>query len=195
MKRLLNKRRIKWILEATNQLTINEELLKVSAGDQVADYSPTAKLVQSRLSKPSIAVNPTHQPLAIIPPLPPPPPPPEPICHMSYEASSSFLKEPLHEPGHQWSELNSEDKTRQGFVTKGKLQNVGSPITQIKIYRDNVIAAAEDGDIYVFHLVTHKLEQKITKHSEAITNMFLSEKDSILYTTSADGFLRSPRSW
>nr|NP_001287379.1 uncharacterized protein Dmel_CG14322, isoform E [Drosophila melanogaster]NP_650642.2 uncharacterized protein Dmel_CG14322, isoform A [Drosophila melanogaster]AAF55448.3 uncharacterized protein Dmel_CG14322, isoform A [Drosophila melanogaster]AHN57378.1 uncharacterized protein Dmel_CG14322, isoform E [Drosophila melanogaster] len=176
--------------KATNQLNINEELLKVSAGDQVSDYSPTAKLAQSRLSKPSIAVNPTHQPLAIIPPLPPPPPPPEPICHMSYEASSSFLKEPLHEPGHQLSELNSEDKTRQGFVTKGKLQNVGSPITQIKIYRDNVIAAAEDGDIYVFHLVTHKLEQKITKHSEAITNMFLSEKDSILYTTSADGFFK-----
>ncbi|XP_033162146.1 uncharacterized protein LOC117142338 isoform X3 [Drosophila mauritiana] len=176
--------------EATNQLNINEDRLKVSAGDQVADYSPTAKMAQSRLSKPSIAVNPTHQPLAIIPPLPPPPSPPEPICHMSYEAPSSFLKEPPHEPGHHWSEVNSEDKCSVDFVTKGKLQNVGSPITQIKIYREHVIAAAEDGDIYVFHLVTHKLEQKITKHSEAITNMFLSEKDSILYTTSADGFFK-----
>ncbi|EDW44706.1 GM15255 [Drosophila sechellia] len=176
--------------EASNQLNINEDRLKVSAGDQVADYSPTAKLAQSRLSKPSIAVNPTHQPLAIIPPLPPPPPPPEPICHMSYEAPSSFLKETPHEPGHHWSEVDSKDKCSVDFVTKGKLQNVGSPITQIKIYREHVIAAAEDGDIYVFHLVTHKLEQKITKHSEAITNMFLSEKDSILYTTSADGFFK-----
>ncbi|EDX12539.1 uncharacterized protein LOC6727659 isoform X3 [Drosophila simulans] len=174
--------------EASNQLNINEDRLKVSAGDQVADYSPTAKL--ARLSKPSIAVNPTHQPLAIIPPLPPPPPPPEPICHMSYEAPSSFLKEPPHEPGCHWSEVDSKDKCSVDFVTKGKLQNVGSPITQIKIYREHVIAAAEDGDIYVFHLVTHKLEQKITKHSEAITNMFLSEKDSILYTTSADGFFK-----
>ncbi|XP_043652924.1 uncharacterized protein LOC122619810 isoform X2 [Drosophila teissieri] len=178
--------------ETSIQSNFKEERLDVSAGDQVADSSSssTAKHAQSRLSKPSVTVNPTHQPLAIIPPLPPPPPPPEPICHMSYEARSSFLKEPLHEPGHQWSDLNSEGKCSVGFVPKGKLQNVGSPITQIKIYRKYVIAAAEDGDIYMFHLVTHKLERKITKHSEAITNMCLSEEDSILYTTSADGFFK-----
>ncbi|XP_043862217.1 uncharacterized protein LOC120451003 isoform X2 [Drosophila santomea] len=175
--------------ETSIQSNFKEERLEVSAGDQVADSSSTAKLAQSRLSKPSVTVNPTHQPLAIIPPLPPPPPPPEPICHMPFETPSSFLKE-LHDPGHHWSELNSKEKCSVGFVPKGKLQNVGSPITQIKIYREYIIAAAEDGDIYMFHLVTHKLERKITKHSEAITNMCLSEKDSILYTTSADGFFK-----
>ncbi|EDW95809.2 uncharacterized protein LOC6535463 isoform X2 [Drosophila yakuba] len=175
--------------ETSIQLNFKEERLKVPVGDQVADSSSTAKLSQSRLSKPSVTVNPTHQPLAIIPPLPPPPPPPEPICHMPFETPGSFLKE-LHDPGHHWSELNSKEKCSVGFVPKGKLQNVGSPITQIKIYREYVIAAAEDGDIYMFHLVTHKLERKITKHSEAITNMCLSEKDSILYTTSADGFFK-----
>uniref|UniRef100_B3P0H9 GG22416 n=1 Tax=Drosophila erecta TaxID=7220 RepID=B3P0H9_DROER len=176
--------------EKSIQSNFKVEQLDVSAGDQVADSSSTTKLAQSRLTKPSITVNPTHQPLAVIPPLPPPPPPPDPICHMSYETPSSFLKEPLHEPDHHRSELNSEEKCSVGFVPKGKLQNVGSPITQIKIYRQYVIAAAEDGDIYMFHLVTHKLERKITKHSEAITNMCLSEKDSILYTTSADGFFK-----
>ncbi|XP_043947947.1 uncharacterized protein LOC108031721 isoform X2 [Drosophila biarmipes] len=123
---------------------------------------------------------PTHQQMAIIPPLPPPPPPPEPIC----------LKEPPYEPDQHWSELNSQEECNLSFVPMGKLHYVRSPITQIRIYREYVIAAAEDGDIYMFHLVSHKLERKITKHSEAITNMCISEKDSTLYTTSLDGFFK-----
>ncbi|XP_017047096.1 zinc finger protein 106 isoform X2 [Drosophila ficusphila] len=143
------------------------------------ESAPTAKPTQSRLGKPkaSVAGNQTHQPLAIIPPLPPPPPPPEPICHMSYDSE-------------HWSELNSQEDFKLGFIPKGKLEQIQSPITQIKIYREYVIAAAEDGDIYMFHLVSHKLERKITKHSEAITNMYLSEKESLLYTTSLDGFFK-----
>ncbi|KAH8351219.1 hypothetical protein KR084_011512 [Drosophila pseudotakahashii] len=174
------------------QSNIKEEPLDESIRDQIADTSPTPKLSQSRLSKPkaSVTVNSTHQPLAIIPPLPPPPPPPEPICHMSYEAPSSFLKEPPYEPGQHWSELDSQKECSLSFVPMGKLRYVLSPITQIKIYREYVIAAAEDGDIYMFHLVSHKLERKITKHSEAITNMCISENESFLYTTSLDGFFK-----
>ncbi|KAI8043914.1 hypothetical protein M5D96_000060 [Drosophila gunungcola] len=129
-----------------------EEPLDESIYDQMSESTPTAKVTQSRPNKPKVCVsaNPTHQPLAIIPPLPPPPPPPEPICHMAEKMSGSFPTELL----------------------------------------EYVIAAAEDGDIYMFHLVSHKLERKITKHSEAITNMSLCEKESILYTTSLDGFFK-----
>ncbi|XP_036672933.3 uncharacterized protein [Drosophila suzukii] len=174
------------------QSNIKEEPIEESIYDQILDSSPTTKPTQSRLSKrkASVAASPTHQQLAIIPPLPPPPPPPDPIGQMSHEGPSSFLKEPPYEPGQHWSELNSKEECSLSFVPMGKLHYVRSPITQIKIYREYVIAAAEDGDIYMFHLVSHKLERKITKHSEAITNMCISEKDSTLYTTSLDGFFK-----
>ncbi|XP_044314815.1 uncharacterized protein LOC108052429 isoform X2 [Drosophila rhopaloa] len=170
---------------------IKEEQFDDSIYDQVADSEPTAKLTQSRPNKQKVCVsaNPTHQPLAIIPPLPPPPPPPEPICQMADKISRNFTKELLREP-QRWSELNSQERCSVGFIPMGKLYKVLSPITQIKIYKEYVIAAAEDGDIYMFHLISHKLERKITKHSEAITNMFLCEKESILYTTSLDGFFK-----
>ncbi|XP_037711266.1 uncharacterized protein LOC119548191 isoform X3 [Drosophila subpulchrella] len=174
------------------QSNIKEEPLEESIYDQIDDSSATTKVTQSRLGKPkaSVAASPAHQQLAIIPPLPPPPPPPEPIGQMSYEGTSSFLKDQPYEPEQHWSQLNSQEECRLSFVPMGKLHYVRSPITQIKIYREYVIAAAEDGDIYMFHLVSHKLERKITKHSEAITNMCISEKDSTLYTTSLDGFFK-----
>ncbi|XP_017119036.1 uncharacterized protein LOC108140629 isoform X2 [Drosophila elegans] len=167
------------------QTNIKEEPLDES------EFSPTAKVTQSRPNKPKVCVsaNPTHQPLAIIPPLPPPPPPPEPISNMAEKMSRSLPTELLSEP-QNWTELNSQEKSSVGFIPMGKLYKVLSPITQIKIYREYVIAAAEDGDIYMFHLISHKLERKITKHSEAITNMSLCEKESVLYTTSLDGFFK-----
>ncbi|XP_052859567.1 uncharacterized protein LOC128266809 isoform X2 [Drosophila gunungcola] len=173
------------------QSNIKEEPLDESIYDQMSESTPTAKVTQSRPNKPKVCVsaNPTHQPLAIIPPLPPPPPPPEPICHMAEKMSGSFPTELLSE-SQNWTELNCQEKSSVGFIPMGKLYKVLSPITQIKIYREYVIAAAEDGDIYMFHLVSHKLERKITKHSEAITNMSLCEKESILYTTSLDGFFK-----
>ncbi|XP_017010744.2 zinc finger protein 106 [Drosophila takahashii] len=185
-----NKTKEQQAKEKESEESLQSNIKEEPVDESIADTSP--KLSQSRLSKPkaSVTVNPTHQPLAIIPPLPPPPPPPEPICHMSYEAPSSFLKEPPYELEQHWSELDSKEQCRLSFVPMGKLHCVLSPITQIKIYREYVIAAAEDGDIYMFHLVSHKLERKITKHSEAITNMCISEKDSFLYTTSLDGFFK-----
>ncbi|KAH8340867.1 hypothetical protein KR059_008811, partial [Drosophila kikkawai] len=140
------------------------------------DSPPTAKPKSSPLSKPKASVS--KHPLAVIPPLPPPPPPPEPICHFSDE---------LH-PSTDFPELNSQCNV--GLIPQGMLHDVVSPITQLRIFRKYVIAASEDGDIYMFHLISHKLERKITKHSEAITNMFLCEKDSLLYTTSLDGFFK-----
>ncbi|XP_041675409.1 uncharacterized protein LOC108111566 isoform X2 [Drosophila eugracilis] len=177
-----NKKREEQDKEKDLRLSIqsnNEEKpMNESNYEQKTDSLPSVKPTQSRLNKPK--ANPTHQPLAIIPPLSPPPPPPEPICHMSFDIPR----------GHHWSELNSREQYRNGFVRKGKLREVLSPITQIKIYREYVIAAAEDGDIYMFHLVSHKLILQVTKHSEAITNMCLNEKDSTLYTTSLDGFFK-----
>nr|XP_017023642.1 putative leucine-rich repeat-containing protein DDB_G0290503 isoform X2 [Drosophila kikkawai] len=140
------------------------------------DSPPTAKPKSSPLSKQKASVS--KHPLAVIPPLPPPPPPPEPICHFSDE---------LH-PSTDFPELNSQCNV--GLIPQGMLHDVVSPITQLRIFRKYVIAASEDGDIYMFHLISHKLERKITKHSEAITNMFLCEKDSLLYTTSLDGFFK-----
>ncbi|KAH8264409.1 hypothetical protein KR038_008305 [Drosophila bunnanda] len=155
---------------------VKEETHDESVCDHTADSLPTAKPKSSPLSKPKASVN--KHPLAVIPPLPPPPPPPEPICHLSDEL----------QPSTDYPELNSQ--CNLGFIPRGMLHDVASPITQLQIFRKYVIAASEDGDIYMFHLISHKLERKITKHSEAITNMSLCEKDSILYTTSVDGFFK-----
>ncbi|KAH8291750.1 hypothetical protein KR054_000096 [Drosophila jambulina] len=139
-----------------------------------SDSMPTVK--SSPLSKPKASVS--KHPLAVIPPLPPPPPPPEPICHLSDEL----------QPLTDHPELNSHCNV--GFIPHGMLHDVVSPITQLRIFRKYVIAASEDGDIYMFHLISHKLERRITKHSDAITHMFLCEKDSVLYTTSLDAFFK-----
>ncbi|KAH8374810.1 hypothetical protein KR200_006357, partial [Drosophila serrata] len=163
-----------------NLSDVKEQIKDETICDHKADSLPTAKPKSSPLSKPKASVN--KHPLAVIPPLPPPPPPPEPICHLSDELESftDFLT--------NYPELNSQYNL--GFVPRGMLHDVTSPITQLRIFRKHVIAASEDGDIYKFHLISHKLERKITKHSEAITNMFLCEKDSVLYTTSVDGFFK-----
>ncbi|SPP83911.1 uncharacterized protein LOC117586617 [Drosophila guanche] len=163
--------------------------------------NPTSKPKQSRQSKPITSTvsgsNPSQQPLAIIPPLPPPPPPPEPIYNMPYELPRSILKAPpapptpLSLPQRNHSvQSNGNLDSDLGFIRKGRLHLVVSPITQIRIYKNYILAAAEDGDIYIFNLHNHKLERQIPKHGEAITNMHLCEQESFLYTTSLDGFLK-----
>ncbi|XP_034664228.1 uncharacterized protein LOC117898720 [Drosophila subobscura] len=163
--------------------------------------NPTSKPKQSRQSKPITSTvsgsNPSQQPLAIIPPLPPPPPPPEPIYNMPYELPRSILKAPPAPPTplslplrNHSVQSNGNLDADLGFIRKGRLHLVVSPITQIRIYKNYILAAAEDGDIYIFNLHNHKLERQIPKHGEAITNMHLCEQESFLYTTSLDGFLK-----
>lgn len=132
-----------------------------------------------------------QQPLAVIPPLPPPPPPPEPFSHMSYELPR-MLRKPTPPPAQSPSSPQSmgSESFNYGFIPSGRLHNIVSPITQICIHKVSIIAASENGDIYVFNIGSHKLEQQIPKHSEAITNMFLCDRESFLYTTSLDGFLK-----
>ncbi|XP_041450904.1 uncharacterized protein LOC111069972 [Drosophila obscura] len=170
---------------------------KRSAEPTPAAHSTKPK--QSRNSKPITSTvsgsNPNQQPLAIIPPLPPPPPPPEPIYNMPYQLPRSILKAPPPPPTppplRQLSvQSNGTMESDLGFVRKGRLHSVVSPITQIRIFKNYILAAAEDGDIYIFNLHNHKLERQIPKHGEAITNMHLCEKESFLYTTSLDGFLK-----
>ncbi|KAH8369475.1 hypothetical protein KR009_012088 [Drosophila setifemur] len=190
-------------LEQEEQSKMNKEQAKEKESMQISDVElqsesaqeqkSLAKVKLSHVSKPkaSVVANvPQQQPLAIIPPLPPPPPPPEPICHLSYDLPHSLFKDPPPPPEH-YSEMDFPvEQFNLGVIPTGRLHNITSPITQIRVYRNYVIAAAEDGDIYMFQLGSHKLERQITKHSEAITNMFLCERDSLLYTTSLDGFLK-----
>lgn len=134
-----------------------------------------------------------QQPLAVIPPLPPPPPPPEPFAHMSYELPRMLRKPtppPAQVPSSPQSVGSSTESFNYDFIPSGRLHNIVSPITQICIHKVSIIAASENGDIYVFNIGSHKLEQQVPKHSEAITNMFLCERNSMLYTTSLDGFLK-----
>ncbi|KAH8242585.1 hypothetical protein KR032_000277 [Drosophila birchii] len=159
-----------------NLSDVKDEIQDDTVCDVVADSLPTVKPKTTPLTKPK--ANASKHPLAVIPPLPPPPPPPEPICPLSEEM----------QPSPDYPEQNSQ--SNEGFIPRGMLHDVVSPITQLRIFRDYVIAASEDGDIYMFHLISHKLERKITKHSEAITNMFLSENDGVLYTTSLDCFFK-----
>ncbi|KAH8388235.1 hypothetical protein KR093_001552, partial [Drosophila rubida] len=115
-----------------------------------------------------------QQPLAVIPPLPPlspPPPLPDPIDNVA-------------------EELPRKSAAQSGCVASGRLGNISSPISQIVVHKAHIFAASESGDLYVFNISSHKLEQHIFKHSEAITNMFLSDKESCLYTTSLDGFFK-----
>ncbi|XP_026840499.1 uncharacterized protein LOC6592165 isoform X1 [Drosophila persimilis] len=171
-----------------------------SPNKRSADHIPAAasRPKQSRKSKTITSTvsesNPTQQPLAIIPPLPPPPPPPpEPNYNMPYQLPRSILKAPPPLPTQlrqHTVESNGDMGSDLGFIRKGRLHSVVSPITQIRIYKNHILAAAEDGDIYIFNLHNHKLERQIPKHGEAITNMHLCEKESFLYTTSLDGFLK-----
>lgn len=126
-----------------------------------------------------------QQPLAVIPPLPPPPPPPEPFANMSpsYELPSMPRKPAVATP-------TPSESFNYGFIPSGRLHSITSPITQIRVHKVSIIAASENGDIYVYNIGSHKLEQQIPKHSEAITNMYLCDRDAYLYTTSLDGFLK-----
>ncbi|KAH8336027.1 hypothetical protein KR074_009604, partial [Drosophila pseudoananassae] len=154
-----------------------------------ADNSATTKPKQSQAKKPKAngASKVAHSALAIIQPLRPPPPPPEPIRRLSFEGANLYNPPPTA----NYPRISPRvTDFKIGSIPKGKLHDITSPITQIRIYKKYVIAASEGGDIYVFHLVSHKLERKIPKHSEAITNMFLCEEEALLYTTSLDGFLK-----
>ncbi|XP_064550461.1 uncharacterized protein LOC135436703 isoform X2 [Drosophila montana] len=151
---------------------------------------------RQRLTR-SVAASIAQQPLDIIPPLQPPPPPPEPFANMSYELPRSLLKAnpppppPLLPPPPADTRTTATvESYNYGFIPIGRLHNISSPITQIRIYKVHIIAASENGDVFMFNIASHKLERQITKHSEAITNMFLCEKESFLYTTSLDGFLK-----
>ncbi|KPU79566.1 uncharacterized protein Dana_GF17823, isoform B [Drosophila ananassae] len=159
--------------------------LEESSPKSTEDIPPATKPKQSQVRKPKANGR-------TIPPLPPPPPPPEPIRRLSYDIphGPDPSKPPPPPPERCRKHNPHTNEYKVGNISKGKLHNVTSPITQIRIHKKYVIAASEDGDIYLFHLVTHKLERKITKHSEAITNMYLCEEESLLYTTSLDGFLK-----
>lgn len=133
-----------------------------------------------RLTKCATANAAIQQPLAVIPPLPPPPPPPEPFANMSLPSAT-----PQPMPTQASAECSD-----YGFIPSGRLHSITSPITQIRVHKVSIIAASENGDIYVFNIGNHKLELQIAKHSEAITNMYLCDRDSFLYTTSLDGFLK-----
>ncbi|EDV93786.1 GH18101, partial [Drosophila grimshawi] len=130
--------------------------------------------------------------LAVIPPLQPPPPPPEPFAHMSFDLPRILLKStaPPPPPTPPSATAGNMESFKYGYIPIGRLHNITSPITQIRIYKVYIIAASENGDVYMFNIANHKLERQITKHSEAITNMFLCERESFLYTTSLDGFIK-----
>lgn len=146
---------------------------------------------RQRLTR-SATLNATQHPLAVIPPLSPPPPPPEPFANMSYELPRILQKTtPLSPPTEVVKNSNPIPKLyNYDYIPSGPLNKITSPITQIRIYKEHIIAASENGDIYVFNIANHKLESQIIKHSEAITNMFLCDQESYLYTTSLDGFLK-----
>ncbi|XP_030373773.1 histone-lysine N-methyltransferase, H3 lysine-79 specific [Scaptodrosophila lebanonensis] len=156
-----------------------------------ADDYDVAKAKSFRSMKPkSTSTTAQQQPLAVIPPLPPPPPPPEPIANMSYDLPRSIPKTSPAKASNTAVQSPPIANLNYDFIPSGRLHNIKSPITQLCIYKVYIIAAAEDGDVYMFNIGSHKLERQITKHSEAITNMFLCEKESFLYTTSLDGFLK-----
>ncbi|XP_023170994.2 myb-like protein P isoform X2 [Drosophila hydei] len=139
----------------------------------------------------SVAANMAQQTMAIIPPLPPPPPPPEPIANMTYDLPRVLLKPaPPLLPSTETHMAANLENYNYAFIPIGRLHNISSPITQIRIYKVHIIAASENGDVFMFNIGNHKLERQITKHSEAITNMYLCERESFLYTTSLDGFLK-----
>ncbi|XP_070063383.1 serine-rich adhesin for platelets isoform X2 [Drosophila virilis] len=182
----------------TSQLHIKEEPKEPKQAHDTASKRPP-NLVSARDSPKrqrltrSVAASIAQQPLAIIPPLQPPPPPPEPFANMSYELPRSLLKPnptPLPAIPADTRTTANVASYNYGFIPIGRLHNISSPITQIRIYKVHIIAASENGDVFMFNIASHKLERQITKHSEAITNMFLCEKESFLYTTSLDGFLK-----
>ncbi|KAH8409794.1 hypothetical protein KR222_007601, partial [Zaprionus bogoriensis] len=178
----------------------DDALGKRCTPQHTSESSEAAARKRQRLSRSTAAA--AQQPLAVIPPLPPPPPPPEPFAHMSSVASSSssssppyelprMLRKPTPPPPAAAAPLPlPAENCNYGYIPSGRLHHITSPITQIRTHKVSIIAASENGDIYVFNIGTHKLEQQIPKHSEAITNMFLCERESFLYTTSLDGFLK-----
>ncbi|ALC45724.1 CG14322, partial [Drosophila busckii] len=120
-------------------------------------------------------------------PLLPPPPPPESIANMPYELPPYIkqLQPPPPPPTPQ-----AIDTAKYDCIATGHLRGINSPITQIRVHQLLIIAASEGGDIYMFNMLSHKLQRQITKHSDAITQMFLCESESFLYTISLDGFLK-----
>ncbi|XP_017968409.1 uncharacterized protein LOC108659811 [Drosophila navojoa] len=142
----------------------------------------------------SVSASLAQQTMAVVPPLPPPPPPPLPFANMSqYDLPRALLKPtaPVPTPCSAESQMAANlESYNYDYIPTGRLHNISCPITQIRVYKAYIIAASENGDIFLFNIGTHKLEFQITKHSEAITNMYLCEKESFLYTTSLDGFFK-----
>ncbi|XP_034489180.1 zinc finger protein 106 [Drosophila innubila] len=175
------------------QLNVKQESKKENddINKRAADSTLAGSPKRQRLTR-SATLNATQQPLAVIPPLSPPPPPPEPIANMSYELPRILQKStPPSPPAEALRNSNPMPKNyKYDYIPSGPLHKITSPITQIRIYKLHIIAASENGDIYVFNIANHKLERQIIKHSEAITHMFLCEQESYLYTTSLDGFLK-----
>ncbi|KAL7731300.1 hypothetical protein ACLKA6_014471 [Drosophila palustris] len=171
---------------SAEQLHIKRKLLE-GAADSTLAASPK----RQRLTR-SATLSDTQQPLAVIPPLSPPPPPPEAFATMTYELPRILQKSsPSSPPAEVLANPNSNlTHYNYDYIPSGPLHKVTSPITQIRIYKEHIIAASENGDVYVFNVANHKLERQIIKHSEAITNMFLCEQESYLFTTSLDGFLK-----
>ncbi|KAM8703798.1 hypothetical protein ACLKA7_008432 [Drosophila subpalustris] len=182
---------------SAEQLHIERKLLELQSIDtddnnkRAADSTLAASPKRQRLTR-SATLSDTQQPLAVIPPLSPPPPPPEAFATMTYELPRILQKSsPSSPPAEVLANPNSNLKHyNYDYIPSGPLHQVTSPITQIRIYKEHIIAASENGDVYVFNVANHKLERQIIKHSEAITNMFLCEQESYLFTTSLDGFLK-----
>ncbi|XP_023034114.2 uncharacterized protein LOC6647322 [Drosophila willistoni] len=181
--------------QETESISIPKPINRIKEDPENEDISLAANshppVKKLRITKSNLSQQ--QQPLAIIPPLPPPPPPPEPIV------SSMSIVPPLPPPptlpdsiaNISYSHPNRRESNSDfDYIPSGRLHSISYPITHIRIYKIYIIASSEDGDIYMFNIKNHKLERQITKHSEAITNMYLCKKDSYLYTTSLDGFLK-----
>uniref|UniRef100_T1PDX9 YWTD domain protein n=1 Tax=Musca domestica TaxID=7370 RepID=T1PDX9_MUSDO len=70
------------------------------------------------------------------------------------------------------------------------LENLQSPIAQIRIYQNSILASTEDGKIFMFNASTLELVNTFNKHTEAITQMYLCEDKGYLFTTSLDGYMK-----
>ncbi|XP_034117836.1 uncharacterized protein LOC117576852 isoform X2 [Drosophila albomicans] len=158
--------------KTTEQSSQDSQQIKLES-EQVATHAPKRASIDAPEVVP--AKRNCQQPLAVIPPLPPLSPPPnfsDPIDNSTDELPLKSMPE------------------NSNFIPSGRLFSIKSPISQIVVHKMRIFAASESGDLYVFNAENHKLEQHIVKHSDAITNMFLCEKESCLYTTSLDGFFK-----
>lgn len=84
------------------------------------------------------------------------------------------------------AELSSQYKTMPCRL----IEHLQSPIAQIRVFGETILASSEDGKIYTFNTSTLELTNTFHKHTEAITQMYLCEDKGFLFTTSLDGYMK-----